>query len=146
MSERPTDFESLQQFSRAGSQNAFREVVRRHLDLVFGTALRKTGDAGGAEEIAQNVFAILARKAWSFAPDDSLPAWLHKTTLLESKNWVRGELRRRRRESAAAELGTTMKTTDEKPAFSALVPLLALFARKGPRGAAAALLRKTIVA
>jgi RNA polymerase sigma factor (sigma-70 family) len=124
MNERTSDFEWLQQFARKGDQSAFRDLVRRHLDLVYATALRKTGDAGGAEEIAQNVFAALARKAWTFAPDDSLPAWLYKTALLESKQWIRGEFRRRRRESAAAELGTTMKTTDEKPAFSALVPLL----------------------
>jgi RNA polymerase sigma factor (sigma-70 family) len=124
MNERNSDFEWLQQFARKGNQSAFRDLVRCHLDLVFATALRKTGDAGAAEEIAQNVFAALARKAWTFAPDDSLPAWLYKTALLESKHWVRGELRRRRRENAAAELGTTMKTTDERGAFSALVPLL----------------------
>ena len=39
----------------------------------------------GAEEVAQNVFAALARKAWQFAPDDSLPAWLYRTTLFEAK-------------------------------------------------------------
>lgn len=124
MNERQSDFGWLQQFARARNQNAFREIVRRHIDLVFATALRKVGDAGGAEEISQNVFGILARKAWQFAPDDSLPAWLHKTALLESKSWLRGELRRRRREQTAAELGTTMKTSDEHPAFSPLVPLL----------------------
>ncbi len=124
MNERQSDFEWLQQFARAGNQSAFRELVRRHIDLVFATALRKVGDAGGAEEISQNVFGALARKAWRFAPDDSLPAWLHKTTLLESQAWLRGEMRRRRREQTAAELGTTMKTPDEQPAFQALVPLL----------------------
>jgi RNA polymerase sigma factor (sigma-70 family) len=124
MNERQSDFEWLQQFARAGNQSAFRDLVRRHIDLVFATALRKAGDAGGAEEISQNVFGVLARKAWQFAPDDSLPAWLHKTTLLESQAWQRGEMRRRRREQAAAELGTTMKTPDEQPAFHALVPLL----------------------
>lgn len=124
MNERQSDFEWLQQFARAGNQSAFREIVRRHIDLVFATAVRKVGDAGGAEEISQNVFGVLARKSWQFAPDDSLPAWLHKTTLLESQAWQRGEMRRRRREEAAAELGTTMKTPDEQPAFQALVPLL----------------------
>jgi RNA polymerase sigma factor (sigma-70 family) len=119
-----TDFNCLQRFAHAGDQGAFREMVRRHINLVFATALRKTGDAGGAEEISQNVFGALARKAWRFAPDDSLPAWLYKTTLLESKSWLRGELRRRRREETAAELGTTMKNLDEQPAFNALVPLL----------------------
>ena len=81
-------------------------------------------DCGAAEEIAQNVFSALARKAWQFAPDDSLPAWLHKTALLESKFWLRGELRRRRREEVAAELGTTMNTPEDHAAFHALVPLL----------------------
>ncbi len=103
---------------------AFAALVRRHLDLVYATALRKVEDEGSAQEISQNVFAVLARKAWQFAPDDSLPAWLYKTTLLESTAWLRGELRRRRREQTAAELGTTMKTPDEEPALRALVPLL----------------------
>jgi RNA polymerase sigma factor (sigma-70 family) len=123
MNERAQDFELLQRFAR-GEQSAFADVVRRHLDLVLATALRKVGDAGGAQEISQNVFSVLARKAWRFAPDDSLPAWLHKTALLESKSWLRGELRRRRREETAVELGTTMKTSEDQPAFNALVPLL----------------------
>jgi RNA polymerase sigma factor (sigma-70 family) len=124
MTERLQDCELLRAFVRQGDQAAFTAVVRRHLDLVFATALRKLEDPGAAEEVAQNVFAVLARKAWQFAPDDSLPAWLHRTTLLEAKAWLRGELRRRRREQAAAELGTTMKTPDEQPALRALVPLL----------------------
>jgi RNA polymerase sigma factor (sigma-70 family) len=124
MNERRQDFELLQRFVRQGEQSAFADVARRHLDLVLGTALRKVEDSGAAQEIAQNVFGALARKAWRFAPDDSLPAWLHKTTLLESKSWLRGELRRRRREETAAELGTTMHTPDDQPAFNALVPLL----------------------
>lgn len=124
MNTRQSDFEWMQQFARAGNQSAFRELVRRHIDLVFGTALRKVGDMGGAQEISQNVFTALARKTWTFAPDDSLPAWLHKTTLLESQSWLRGELRRRRREETAAELGTTMNTSDESAAIRNLVPLL----------------------
>src|ERR1043166_8686764 len=122
--ERRTDFEWLREFSRNGNQNAFADVVRRHVDLVYGTALRKLEDTGAAEEVAQNVFAALARKAWQFAPDDSLPAWLHRSTLLEAREWLRGELRRRRREQTAARLGTTMKTPEESTALRALLPLL----------------------
>lgn len=124
MNERRQDFELLQRFTRHGEQSAFADVVRRHLDLVFATALRKVEDAGAAQEVAQNVFTDLARKAWRFAPDDSLPAWLHKAALVESTSWLRGELRRRRREETAAELGTTMKSSADQPAFHALVPLL----------------------
>ena len=124
MSERDQDYGLLRQFTRRGDQAAFAALVRRHLDLVYATALRKLEDPGAAEEVAQNVFASLARKAWQFAPDDSLPAWLYRATLLEAKGWLRGELRRRRREQTAAELGTTMKTADEQQAFRALLPLL----------------------
>ena len=124
MNERRLDFELLQRFARQADQSAFAEVVRRHLDLVFATALRKTGDHGAAQEVAQNVFAALARKAWQFAPDDSLPAWLHKTALFQSNTWLRGELGRRRREQIAAELATTMNTPEHQPAFQELVPLL----------------------
>ena len=98
MNERRQDFEWLKRFTRDGEQSAFAEVVRRHLDLVFATALRKVEDPGAAQEVAQNVFAALAQKAWRFAPDNSLPAWLHKAAVLESKSWLRGELGRRRRE------------------------------------------------
>jgi len=124
MNERHQDCVLLRAFVRQGDQTAFAAVVHRHLDMVYATAWRKLEDPGAAEEVAQNVFAALARKAWQFAPDDSLPAWLYRTTLLEAKMWLRGELRRRRREQAAAELGTTMKTPDEQPALRALVPLL----------------------
>jgi RNA polymerase sigma factor (sigma-70 family) len=124
MNEPRPDFTLLQAFARDGNQQAFADVVRRHLDLVYATALRKLSEPDAAQEVAQNVFAALARKAWQFAPDDSLPAWLYKTTLLEAKSWLRGELRRRRREQTAGELGTTMKTPDEQPALRTLVPLL----------------------
>src|SRR6516162_5192432 len=124
MSDRRQDFELLQRFTRHGEELAFADLVRRHLDLVLGTALRKVEDPAAAQEVSQNVFAALGRKAWRFAPDDSLPAWLHKAALLESKSWLRGELGRRRREQAAAELGTTMHTPEEQRAFQALLPLL----------------------
>lgn len=124
MNERHQDFELLQRFTRRGEQSAFGDIVRRHLDLVFATALRTVEDSSGAEEVAQNVFTALARKAWQFAPEDSLPAWLHRAAILESKSWLRGELGRRRREQAAAELGTTMNTSEDPAAFRALLPLL----------------------
>lgn len=124
MNARETDFELVTAFVRRGNQNAFAGLVRRHADLVYATALRKVEDQGAAQEVAQNVFASLARKAWQFAADDSIPAWLFKTTLLEAKEWWRGELRRRRREEAAAQLSTTMNAPNEEPALRALVPVL----------------------
>jgi RNA polymerase sigma factor (sigma-70 family) len=124
VNDRRQDFELLWAFARRGDQSAFAVIVQRHLDLVYATALRKAENQSSAEEISQDVFAVLARNAWQFGPGDSVPAWLYRTTLLKAKEWLRGEIRRRRREQAAAELGTTMKTPDDQRALRALIPLL----------------------
>jgi RNA polymerase sigma factor (sigma-70 family) len=124
MREGQNDFALLQAFVRRGEQAAFAELVQRHLDLVYATAFHKVLEQGAAQEIAQNVFLVLSRKAWQFALEDSLPSWLHKTTLLKTKEWLRGELRRRRREQTAVELGTTMNAPEDQPALRTLVPLL----------------------
>jgi RNA polymerase sigma factor (sigma-70 family) len=124
MNEERSDFELLQAFVRHEEQPAFTRLVRRHLDLVYATALHKLGQPEAAQEVAQNTFAALAHKAWQFGPDDSLPAWLYKTTLLASREWLRGELRRRRREQTAAELGTTMNPQTDESSLRALLPQL----------------------
>jgi RNA polymerase sigma factor (sigma-70 family) len=124
MNRRWNDFEALQRFARQSDHAAFAELAQRHIDLVYATAFRKVGDESAAEEVAQTVFATLAAKAWRFAPDDSVPAWLYRATLLEASQWLRSECRRRRREQIAAELGSLMKTPDEQSALRALLPLL----------------------
>jgi RNA polymerase sigma factor (sigma-70 family) len=112
MNEGRTDRELLQEFVEGGSDMAFQSLVERHINLVFATAMRRLRDAGGAQEITQNVFVALARKAAWLRGEVALAGWLHKTTVLESRQWWRGELRRKNREETAAALGTTMKTDD----------------------------------
>ena len=124
MNEYRRDHELLREFARRGDQAAFATVVHRHLDLVFATAFRKLDDAGAAEEVAQDVFAALARNGWRFGEGDSVPAWLHRATLLKAKGWWRGELRHRQREQIAVELGTTMNAPDSQAAIRPLLPLL----------------------
>ncbi|HHY85622.1 MAG TPA: sigma-70 family RNA polymerase sigma factor [Verrucomicrobia bacterium] len=119
-----TDYELLRRYVRDTDQRAFSDLLRRHLDLVYGTAMRQLHDSGAAEEVSQNVFIALARKAWRFGPSDSLPAWLHRAALLASKEWLRSELRRRRREQTASELGTTMKTHEPEEAWRSVAPFL----------------------
>lgn len=109
----------LREYVHQHSEEAFRSLVRQHTNLVFGTAMRRTGDATAAEEITQNVFLILARKAIWLQSHTSLAAWLHHTTVLETRQWWRGESRRQRREQAAIALETTMKTpAANSPAMS----------------------------
>jgi DNA-directed RNA polymerase specialized sigma24 family protein len=51
-----SDAELLRAFAKARDEAAFSEIVRRHVVMVHSTALRLTGQAALAEEIAQNVF------------------------------------------------------------------------------------------
>lgn len=113
-----TDRELLRAYAQQGSESAFKSLVGRHVDLVFATALRGLNDAQAAEEVTQNVFITLARKGLWLSGETSVAAWLHKAALLEVRRWWRGELRRRRREQTAAELGTLMK--DENCLLKAL--------------------------
>ena len=104
-----TDWDLLRDFVEGGSESAFQSLVQRHLDLVFATALRRLGDAAAAQEITQDVFITLARKAAWLRRETTLVGWLHKTALFQARQWWRSELRRQRREQTAVELGTTMK-------------------------------------
>jgi len=112
MNDGRTDQELLREFVESGSEGAFQCLVDRHINLVFATALRRLRDAGTAQEITQNVFVALARKAAWLRGELGLAGWLHKTALLEARQWWRGELRRKSREETAAALGTTMKADD----------------------------------
>ena len=104
-----TDWDLLRDFVEGGSESAFQSLVQRHLDLVFATALRRLGDAAAAQEVTQDVFITLARKAAWLRRETTLVGWLHKTALFQARQWWRSELRRQRREQTAVELGTTMK-------------------------------------
>jgi RNA polymerase sigma factor (sigma-70 family) len=116
------DLELLQEYHREGSDAAFAELVRRHLNLVYSAALRHAGIAAHAEEIAQAVFIILARKAAGLRPDTVLAAWLHETTRLTARHFQRGERRRQIREQEAYMQSTLNQA--EPPAWDQLKPLL----------------------
>lgn len=116
------DRELVGAYAREGSDAAFHALVRRHVDLVYATAFRQIGDRGCAEEVTQNVFVALARKAPRLAGLETLAGWLHRTAVLEAKARIRSELRRRERESAAGQLAELRR--EGTPALEALVPLL----------------------
>jgi RNA polymerase sigma factor (sigma-70 family) len=116
------DGELVSAYAREGSESAFRALVSRHAGLVYATALRQVGDSGIAEEVAQNVFVALARKAPRLAGLETLAGWLYRTTILEAKARIRAELRRKRRHETAAEIASIEERG--ATALDALAPLL----------------------
>lgn len=96
-----TDHELLAEFAKSESEEAFAALVARYVNLVYSTALRFTANTHSAEEITQAVFIILARKAGGLSPRVVLSGWLYQTARLTAANFVKGEMRRQRREQEA---------------------------------------------
>ena len=112
----------IAEFNARRSEDAFAALVRQHVNLVFATALRQVGDAGAAEEITQNVFVALAQAAGKLGSHPTIAGWLHQTALNKSREWLRSELRRRKREQVAVNLDLARAEGDS--VWSPLVPLL----------------------
>ena len=59
------DWQLLKSYGRDDSQDAFTEIVTRHVNLVYSAALRQVREAELARDVTQLVFANLARRARS---------------------------------------------------------------------------------
>jgi len=95
------------------AKEAFTTLVTRHIDLVYSAALRQTRNHHQAQEITQAVFVVLARKAPSLNPRTVLAGWLFETARLTAANYVRGEIRRVRREQEACMQSDPNDPTEE---------------------------------
>jgi RNA polymerase sigma factor (sigma-70 family) len=113
-----TDLDLLARYTRQHDEDAFGEIVRRHLDLVFSAALRQVRSPQLAEEVAQSAFTDLARQAHRLAPGTVLTAWLYQVTRRTAIDVVRREARRQLREQTACEL-----TAMNAPALSGQNPM-----------------------
>src|SRR4051812_14986569 len=116
------DHELLDEFARDGSEAAFATLVTRYVNLVHSTAFRFTRNSHHAEEITQAVFVILARKAGKLSSRVVLSGWLYQVTRLTAANFVKGEIRRQRREQEAHMQSIIEET--ESPEWKAVAPLL----------------------
>src|SRR5688572_13878814 len=97
--------ELLADYATRRREEVFGELVRRHLGLVYNTALRvANGDAHLAEDVAQTVFSDLARKAGSISSGTVVAGWLYQHTWFTASKMIRTERRRQVREEASIDM------------------------------------------
>ncbi len=115
----------LRHYAEDRSEAAFAELVRRHLDLVYGAAVRRSGgDRHLAADVAQQVFTRLARDARKLSCHPVLQAWLHTATRNASLNLMRSDQRRRARESRAADIEAEPPGGSGSPDWERIKPVL----------------------
>lgn len=98
------DAQLLREYAERQSEAAFAELLGRHLNLVYSTALRRVGDAHLAQDVVQTVFIELARKPRSIRDPGTLAVWLYRAAGHAASNILRSETRRRQRETEAMEM------------------------------------------
>jgi RNA polymerase sigma factor (sigma-70 family) len=119
----PSDIDLLRHYANDHSNEAFSELVRRHIDLVYSSALRRVGmDAHLAEDVTQDVFAELARRSAALLGRTSLEGWLYTTSRFKAIDVVRQSVRRRLRETLMMNANQAADT--ERPEWERLRPLI----------------------
>jgi len=107
------DLKLLRRYASEGCELAFRELLQRHADLVYAVALRRlNGRQDLAEEVAQQVFIDLSRKAAAIPSNTILAGWLHRHALYVSATALRAEARRLNREKEAHSMTQTDQSGD----------------------------------
>ncbi|MGO8700407.1 MAG: RNA polymerase sigma factor [Limisphaerales bacterium] len=117
--------ELLRRYAADGSEPAFTELVRQHIDLVYSAALRQVnGDASAAQDVTQEVFTDLAHKASRLAGHASLTGWLYTSVRFQAAKARRAELRRQASEHASLAMNELLQTPDMPTAWLELRPVL----------------------
>jgi RNA polymerase sigma factor (sigma-70 family) len=102
------DSELLRAYAADGDEAAFTELAGRYLDLVYSAALRQLqGNSHLAEEVAQAVFLLLAKKAGDLVSHPALAGWLYRATHHFAEKARRTESRRVAREQIAVQMNSS---------------------------------------
>ena len=112
----PDDLELLTDWALKSDESAFSDLVGRYAGLVHGVAVRRTGGQQAlAQEIGQNVFTMLARKAGSLCGHPCLASWLHRAAVLESAHLLRRQSIHARKLARLANHLETMPLSSDLP-------------------------------
>ena len=120
-----TDYE-LTQAASTGDMVAFEEVYRRHHRRVYSLCLRMTQNQSEAEDLAQDVFVQLFRKAGSFRGESAFTTWLHRMTVNQVLMHFRKKKVRDERSSEDDETPDRIELGTENPGAMAVIDHIAL--------------------
>lgn len=137
------DNELLRRYAEEKSEEAFAELVRRHVDFVYAAALRQArGSAALAQDVTQVVFTDLARKAAALSRHEVVVGWLHTATRFAAGKAMRTESRRHAREHEAHAMNEVLHESVAPVDWERLQPVLdAVLGELKERERAAILLR-----
>lgn len=76
----------LAAFVEKRSEEAFRALIDRHVNMVYAVCRRQLRDEHWAEDVTQAVFVLLARKAAELPPKVVIGGWLYKTAIYACSN------------------------------------------------------------
>lgn len=117
------DAELLRRYVEERSEEAFTALVQRHVSVVYFAALRRVGgDRHLADDVTQNVFTALARKASLLKDRPVLTGWLYTSTRFAAAQAVRSERRRRTHEQEAHDMQEINATPE--PSWEQLSPVI----------------------
>ena len=97
------DFELLQSYALRKTEDAFRLLTERYVNLVYSAAARQMGNSDAAKDVTQAVFLTLAAKSGMISRKTALAGWLLRTTRYAAANARRLEQRREHYEQLAME-------------------------------------------
>ena len=83
------DDNELVRCAREGDAEAFQTLLERHYDTAYRVAYRFTRHAEDAEDIAQDICLVLARKIGSFRGRSRFSTWLYRIVINACRDHVR---------------------------------------------------------
>jgi RNA polymerase sigma factor (sigma-70 family) len=115
------DSELLRHYADSRSEEAFSELVRRHIGFVYAVALRGVGgDSHLAKDVTQEVFTDLARKAAPLARRKTLAGWLFVASRFAASKSVRRDHQQRTLGERAQRMTEHAAHAEAEPAWEEL--------------------------
>ncbi|MCH6258849.1 sigma-70 family RNA polymerase sigma factor [Puniceicoccaceae bacterium K14] len=119
------DHALLRQFHENRSEEAFKVLTQRHIDLVYSIALRQVNyDSHLAKDVAQEVFSALAQKSGSIKEAVAIGAWLCRSTHFAARNLMRKTRRRRNREQESQIVNEPSQSPTAEIDWDSIRPIL----------------------